>query len=48
MQRDLLELLSLFNQGYVPDCLNITATVTEHAQMFNQAGLDYVVVGAAL
>ncbi len=38
--------VSLLFQGYVPDCLNITETLTMHANMLVNAGLDYVVADA--
>ena len=33
-------------EGYVPDCLNITGTLTMHANMLMEAGIDYVVADA--
>lgn len=32
--------------GYIPDCTNITTTLSRHAQQLSAAGVDYLVVDA--
>jgi hypothetical protein len=33
-------------EGYVPDCANITQTLTNHANLISQAGVDFIVIDA--